>query len=363
MSFRLTSILSAAVLAALAMAPAACTSAAPATGEAHAPADAAAKSELLTYVAGRRSTGFVVIQNGSVLIDETWPAPDGDPAFANFVYGHTSDGALLEDVASQQKSFIAVLVAIAIDRGLLDINKPVSAYLGAGWSKASAEQEARIRVVDVLTMSSGLDEKFAYSAPAGTTFFYNTPVYASIKDVLSAAAKTPLADLTREWLTAPAGMTETAWRQRPAALASVGNSTGLVTTPGDVAKFGLLILHDGVAGDGTRVVSEQQVRAMFERSSANPSYGKLWWLNGGAYSVRATGDRKEGQLTKAAPADLVAALGAFDRRLYVVPSLDLVVVRTGAAVQDPEFDETLWRLLGKVLDATASSGGGHADKE
>jgi len=39
------------------------------------------------------------------------------------------------------------------------------------------------------------------------------------------------------------------------------------------------------------------------------------------------------------------------------------VVRTGAAVQDPEFDETLWRLLGKVLDATASSGGGHADKE
>jgi CubicO group peptidase (beta-lactamase class C family) len=52
--------------------------------------------------------------------------------FANFVYGNTADGALLEDVASQQKSFVAVLAAIAIDKGLLNIDSPCPPI----WAKA-----------------------------------------------------------------------------------------------------------------------------------------------------------------------------------------------------------------------------------
>jgi CubicO group peptidase (beta-lactamase class C family) len=269
--------------------------------------------------------------------------------FANFVYGQTADGALLEDVASQQKSFVAILVAIAIDKGLLDIDSPVSRYLGAGWSKASPEQEARIRVIDVLTMSSGLDEKFAYVAPPGSTFFYNTPVYAITKQIVSAAAGQPLETITQDWLTKPVGMKDTAWRKRPAALASVGNATGLVTTPHDVARFGLMVLQGGVAENGGRVVSKAQLDALFTRSAANPSYGRLWWLNGADYTLRAQAGRREGQLILAAPTDLVGALGAFDRRLYVVPSRKLVVVRTGAAANDTDFDQQLWLRLMKVI--------------
>lgn len=304
---------------------------------------------LLDYLHDHGSTGFMVIKDGKVLIDQTWPAPQGDPLFANFVYGHSDDGALLEDVASQQKSFVAVLVAVAIDKGLLDIDKPVSAYIGQGWSKASPEQEARIKVIDVLTMSSGLDDKFAYAAAPGTTFFYNTPVYAITKRVVSAAAKQPLEVITHDWLTAPTGMKDTAWRKRPAALASVGNDTGLVTTPHDVARFGLMVLHGGVAETGARVVSQAQLQALFTRSSANPSYGRLWWLNGASYTLRAGSGRREGQLIPSAPADLVGALGAFERRLYVVPSRKLVVVRTGAGANDTDFDEQVWLRLMKVI--------------
>ena len=90
--------------------------------------------------------------------------------------------------------------------------RPVSAYIGAGWSKAAPDQEARIRLIDVLTMSSGLTEGFAYAAPPGTVFLYNTPVYAVTKRVLAAAAKQPLEALTHDWLTGPAGMADTAWR-------------------------------------------------------------------------------------------------------------------------------------------------------
>ncbi|MGA0607713.1 serine hydrolase domain-containing protein [Phenylobacterium sp. VNQ135] len=311
-----------------------------------------AMQDVLDYVRSQNTTGFLVIREGQVLAEANWPAPPGAGNFqAAFVHGTTASGALLEDVASQQKSFVAVLAAIAVDKGLLDVGQPVSRYLGAGWSKATPEQEAAIRVVDVLTMSSGLDEGFAYVAPPGRVFFYNTPVYAVTKRVLEAAVRRPLDEITREWLTGPAGMSDTGWRRRPAALGDVGNPTGLVTTPRDVARFGQLVLDRGRAADGRRVVSEAQLAALFERSAANPAYGRLWWLNGGAYAIRPGGRRADGPLIPSAPADLVAALGALDRKLYVSPGRKLVVVRLGAAAPDKTFDETLWRKLSAALEA------------
>src|SRR6185503_16942826 len=109
--------------------------------------------------------------------------------------------------------------------------------------------------------------RFAYAAPPGSVFLYNTPVYAVTKTVLAAAARMPLEALTRDWLTAPLGMADTAWRQRPASMAGVGNPTGLVTTPRDVARFGQLILDGGRSASGRRVVSEAGLKAMFARSA------------------------------------------------------------------------------------------------
>ncbi|MFV3078037.1 serine hydrolase domain-containing protein [Niveispirillum fermenti] len=313
-------------------------------------ADSAEMTRLLDYLRNQNTTGFLVIQGGKVLIEKNWPAPKGNAQFALFAYERDGDGALLEDVASQQKSFIAVLMAIGVDKGLINVEKPVSDYIGTGWSKAAPDQEAKIRVIDLLTMSSGLDDKFAYTAPSGTTFFYNTPVYAVTKRILEAAAKQPLDALTRDWLTVPAGMSNTAWRKRPAVLASIGNDTGLVTSPRDTARFGFIILSGGLAGDGKRIVSEAGMQAMLAPTATNPAYGRLWWLNGSAYTLGAMGNRREGPLIAAAPSDMVAALGAFDRRLYVVPSAKLIVVRTGAAAGDSKtFDEQLWQRLTKVI--------------
>ena len=265
-----------------------------------------------------------------------------------FSYGQATDGSLYEDVASQQKSFIAVLVGIAIDKGLIDVEQPVSSYLKAGWSEASVEQEAAIKVVHILEMNSGLGDDFYYEAEAGTKFLYNTPVYAILKDILTAVSGLSLEDLTRVWLTEPAGMTDTEWRQRPAALANIGNPTGLVTTPADTAKFGTMILQNGISASGTRVISEESLADLFEPSTPNPAYGRLWWLNGSAYIISPQG-RKDGQLIAEAPADLVAAFGFLDRRLYVVPSLNVVIARTGADAPDKNFDNELWKRLNPVF--------------
>ena len=310
-----------------------------------------AMQDVVDYVQNQKTTGFLVIQDHKILVEKNWPAPAGDVMFNNFVYGTTPEGALLEDVASQQKSWVSLLVAVAIDKGLLEVSRPVSDYIGAGWSKASADQEAKIRLIDVLTMSSGLTERFTFAADPGTLFFYNTPVYAITKKVVAAAAKQPLETITHDWLTGPAGMSETAWRKRPTtpAFAAAANPTGLVTSPRDAGKFGQLILDGGVAADGKRVVSEAALKAMFVRSAANPAYGRLWWLNGGAYSVGVTGGHREGPLIPAAPGDLVAALGFLDRKLYVVPSKKLVVVRMGEATPDRGFDQQVWLRLMKAI--------------
>ena len=111
------------------------------------------------------------------------------------------------------------------------------------------------------------------------------------------------------------------------------------------------MLDKGKAADGKRVISEAQLAALYERSQTNPAYGRLWWLNGSAYSLRPAGARSETQLIPAAPAELIAALGAQDRKIYIVPGQKLVVVRTGQAAPDRGFDQQLWLRLMKAVSA------------
>lgn len=306
----------------------------------------ASLSEIADWVGAQKSTGFVIIQDNRIVLQKYWPLPEDAGTFrTNFVHGTSTDGALLEDVASQQKSFVALLTGVAVDKGLLDIAKPVAAYAGVGWSKATPEQEAAITVRNLLEMNSGLKENLNYEAAPDTKFFYNTPAYAVMKRVLEGASKLPLDRLTHDWLAGPAGMKDTAWRKRPNAFADSGNPTGLVTTPRDIARMGQLVLDGGVAADGTRVISRAQLDALFVRTKTNPSYGQLWWLNGASETTMANGTRRPGQFIEAAPADAVAAMGAQDRKLYIVLSRRLIVVRTGQAAPDRAFDQHLWEKL------------------
>jgi CubicO group peptidase (beta-lactamase class C family) len=309
---------------------------------------ATAYDAVLSYARDQHTTGFLVMRDNQIIVEQNWPvAPAAGAGFRTF--GTDAHGALLEDVASQQKSFMAILAGVAVDKGLLDPAKPVSAYLGAGWSKASPEQEARITVLNILEMNSGLRTDFTFEAEPGTRFAYNTPVYAVMKRVLEAAAHETIDHISHAWLTEPAAMNDTSWRDRGAAGAEIGNPLGLVTTPRDVAKLGQVVLANGVAADGRRIISAEQLRLLLTPSPTNPAYGRLWWLNGGAYTIRPATPRVEGPLIPAAPADLVAALGALGRKLYVVPSQKLIVVRMGQNPSDPDFDQQLWLRLEAAL--------------
>lgn len=333
-----------AALIAAAMLAAACASA-PSPAAPQPTWDETALAEVTDYARAQNTTGFLIIQSGQTIAEHNWPLPESAAQFRNnFTYGTASDGALLEDVASQQKSFIAILAGVAVDKGLVDVDTSVSEIIGDGWSNAP-DTEARITVRQLLEMNSGLTEQLESDAEPGEKFFYNTPAYAILKPVLESVAGKPLDVITTEWLTQPASMADTAWRQRPEIFARVGNPTGLVTTPRDIARMGQLILDGGVAADGSRVISQDQLDAMLAPTATNPAYSRLWWLNSGAYLYRPANPRRvDGPLIPSAPADLIAALGAQDRKLFVVPSMNLIVVRTGQGAER-NFDDALWQSI------------------
>ncbi|HWD28113.1 MAG TPA: serine hydrolase [Rhizomicrobium sp.] len=300
------------------------------------------RKSLAQYAQAQKTTGLLIIRDGKTLVEHNWPLPAGSDAFAAvLVRGTADDGALLEDVASQQKSVLAILTGIAMDRGLLDIARPMSDFLGPGWSRADAARERAITVRHLLEMTSGLGEALEFEAPAGTRFFYNTPAYARLHKVLEIAAGRPLDALTRDWLTGPLAMAESGWRPRPAALAhSSGNAWSFVTMPRDLAKLGAMVLARGAG-----VIRPVQLAAIFASAAANPAYGRLWWRNGGAWLVDIAGARQEGPLVPGAPSDLVLALGAMGRVLGVAPSLGLVVVRLGQQPPDADFRGRFWSLV------------------
>jgi CubicO group peptidase (beta-lactamase class C family) len=316
--------------------------------------DLAALKNALGYAQRQRSSAVVVVDHGEVIAECYWPlSTDAGTQYANMLWGRTESGAPIEDIASLQKSIVSLLVGIALDQNLLDLEAPVSTYLNTGWSNASVEEESAISIRHLLSMTSGLTPALEYQSPAGTVWNYNTLAYSKLVSVLEAVTGDDIGKLTKRWLTDPLGMAATAWRQRPWVTPGMdANPLGIYTTASDLVRLGELML-DGGSWQGTRLVSEKYIEAAVKPSqNLNPAYGFLWWLNGQPLRIKPeTGD--DAVLAPAAPADMYAAQGALGRKVYVVPSLALVVVRLGDN-PDEDFNQKFWELLMAEVPAVPS---------
>jgi CubicO group peptidase (beta-lactamase class C family) len=305
----------------------------------------------LEYAGDQRSSGVVILHRGRILGERFWKlerAPD-DPLdrVHKMITGRTADGQVVEDVASVQKSVLSLLAGIARGRKLLDFEAPVSRYLGEGWSKAAPAQEAAITVRHLLGMTTGLAMDGSYEAPPGTRWLYNTPVSSKIVQILERASGLEVDEYTRQWLTDPIGMSDSRWTARSwieEAGAGDGNTIGFSSSARDLARFGLLVLADGRWNRHDVLADPDYLsEALTSSQTHNPAYGLLWWLNG--KPRLGPGGKLLGQLVETAPSDLVAAQGALGRKVYVVPSLGLVVTRIGDEPPAKDFGVDLWRRL------------------
>ncbi len=297
---------------------------------------------LKDYLNQKHSKSFMILVNGRIVLEEYF---NGHNATATWPWN------------SAGKTLVSTATGIAQQEGLLDINTKASQYLGAGWTVAPLAKENLITVRHLLTMTSGLNDSselviranLRYMADAGTRWSYHN-VFQKLMDVVGAASGQTYENYFNARLKNKLGM-DGFWNY------------GLIFTvyhsnTRSMARFGLMALNNG-KWNNEQIINQAFFNDAINTSqSINPSYGYLWWLNGKSGAMIPGGQTfYPGTLVPNAPADMYAAMGAEDQRIYVIPSKKMVVIRMGDA-SDPQnpnfavsgFDNELWGKINAVIN-------------
>jgi CubicO group peptidase (beta-lactamase class C family) len=275
---------------------------------------------------------------------------------------------------SVTKSITSLLVGIAQDRGLLDLDDPATTYIPEWAGTPSAEITVRDLLAntsgrqwdlrtDYVAMAAQAQDKTGYAiglgqdAPPGEVWAYNNSAIQTLDRVLEEATGQEPAAFAQEVLFEPLGMTATSLTRDPA-----GNTLtfmGVQTTCADLARIGQLVLQDGRWGDDQVVSSAYLAEALSPSSDLNDAYGLLWWLNREGTVVSPTLATGRGtdttpsaatQVVPGAPEDLVWALGLGNQILMVDRADGVVAVRLGERPPDDRPFGTTDLTIG-VLDA------------
>jgi CubicO group peptidase (beta-lactamase class C family) len=147
-----------------------------------------------------------------------------------------------------------------------------------------------------------------------------------------------LAYLERQIL-GPIGLEIASWERDAAGNPDLANGARMAAS--EWAKFGVLIRDQGY-WHGEIVLDAEGIEACLQRGEVQPRFGLTFWLNArqpdAAHSRGSTADRTS--VYHEGLEDLVMAAGAGNQRLYVIPSLNLVVARFGEddrSWRDPDF--------------------------
>jgi len=276
------------------------------------------------YSAPRYGVTVLVLRDGKVLCQD-------------FENGATAGEAF--PIFSGTKSFNGIIAAAAVQDGLLTLDEPVSRTISE-WRSDPAKAAVTIR--QLLQLTSGLGSK-AFPAPdfaeaiamplnaaPGARFQYGAAPFQVFGELMRrklVAAGRP-GDPTlylKARILDPIGVHWSDWRRTPAGDPMMDQ--GAVFTADQWALFGEFVRHQGVL-NGHALVDPLTFAELFRGTSANPAYGVTWWLPKATpaedvVTARVDLGRYEAQL----PADMVAAAGAGDQRLFVIPSCRLTVVR------------------------------------
>lgn len=295
------------------------------------------------YLDQKNTKAFIVLKDGKIAIEKY---------FGTF----TKDSIWYW--ASAGKTLIGFTTGIAQEQGYLKISDTTSKYLGNGWTSVSPAQEKAITIRHQLTMTTGLDDGVSnsdctapaclqYKAAPGTRWAYHNAPYTLLHKVIDNATgnfTTFFATKLRNRI-GLGGL----WLK-----GSGSDSFNIIyySIPRGMARFGLLLLNNGIWNGDTLLHDTAYLRQMTNTSqSLNLSYGYLTWLNGkSSYMIPQSQLVFPASLVPNAPADMYAALGKNDQKIYVIPSYNMVVVRMGNDAGYPApavsaFDNELWGKL------------------
>jgi CubicO group peptidase (beta-lactamase class C family) len=279
--------------------------------------------------------GIVVVHNGAIVAEQYAPGYNKNSKFLGW---------------SMAKSVTGALIGILAKQGKIQITQPAPV---AAWQNEKDNRHA-ITTENLLQQTSGLDfwenynsysnatnmlfnkaDMAGYTASLplklspGKEFYYSS----GNSNILSGIIRTVVGE--KDYHAFPStelfykiGMYHTLLE--PDASGTFVGSSYVYASARDYARFGLLYLSDGVF-NGERILPEGWVRHTVAPSPANKqkNYGYQFWLNGVDENDPSKKEFPE------VPADMFYADGYGGQRIYIIPSLQLVVVRMGLN----KFDE------------------------
>jgi len=253
----------------------------------------------------------------------------GDLVFERYYHGSAKDRS--NNVHSASKSIWGAAVGIAIDQGRLPgVDATIASTLPSRYVAEMAPETRTVKVRDLLTMTSGsrwhedttetqvqqtpdwiaATLRLPRAATPGTLFNYSTGDTHLSSAVLASATETTGCEFVHQYLLAPMGIVAEHWGRDPQGYFSGGYN--FYVTPRELAKFGLLYLHDG-RWNGRQLVPAAWVAASMTNqvdAGAPYSYGYDFWLR------------------DIAGHHVAMAWGFGGQMIYLVKDLDLVVVMT-----------------------------------
>jgi CubicO group peptidase (beta-lactamase class C family) len=250
------------------------------------------------------------------------------------------------NIKSASKSLISALVGIAIARGDLRGTHQTLGELLPAETRGLEEAKRSITIEDLLTMRTGLEStsfwnygrfvssrnwvRFALAqpviAPRGPTgpMIYSTGSSHLLSAILTRATGMSTYRYAERYLAAPLGIRMRPWTTDPQGIYFGGNEMRM--TPREMLAFGRLYLAGGRAQAGAPGMWRQVIPKTWIDSSwvartrsdwSGHDYGYGWWIRS-AY-------------TEAGRHDVYYAWGYGGQFIFVVPSLELIVVVTSDA--------------------------------
>lgn len=270
---------------------------------------------------------------------------------------------------SMSKSVTQALAGVLVRQGRLALDQPglFEAWRGAGDPRGAITLAHLLRQTSGLDMvqdNSGFDtngrmlfierdkagflQQRPLREPVGAAWAYTDGHFVLAGRLLRDAAggtAQALQALAQRELFAPLGIRDMTLTV-DATDTPVGASL-FVAPARDWARFGLLYLHDGMAGP-RRLLPEGWVRDAATPTLAT-AYGAGWWTNARGGETLPQWGVPWGFAS--APRDAFFARGFMGQYVLVVPSRDVVIVRMGISHQRGDAISAVDRLVGEVLAA------------
>ena len=310
------------------------------------------------YAARTKSVALLVWHRGALRYEKYWPGSGPDTR---------------TDTFSAHKTVMGLLYGAAIADGYIEsVDQPAATWLPE-W-RSDSRRDIRLR--DLLQMSSGLElpvfgtwRGFRVTLgsdlasvvlplqpekPPGNDFQYSNANAAILGIVLQRATGKRYAQYLSERLWSRLGTGPAAvWLDHEGGVPRT--FCCLYARARDWLQVGRLILDGGRSG-GQQVIPEEWIRAMTTPAPTNPNYGYQIWLGSPPGKERKYNDKtvKAFHSEPYVAADIRYVDGFGGQRVYIVPSQELIIVRTGEAQFDWD-DAILPNAILRALRPAAGS--------